>query len=74
LNISIKYYFAKTVPPPDVPPYLIKESGNRYEKWTRSGWTDKGDILKYFMGDYELREVSLQEAEEHMRTTALHLH
>jgi hypothetical protein len=29
--------------------------------------------LKYFMGDYEARKVSLQKAEERIRKTSLHL-
>lgn len=65
-----KYYLATGVPPPEVAPILIKESGNTYEKWTGSGWTTEGDPMKYLLGDSDLREVSLQEAEEHMRKIA----
>lgn len=65
-----KYYLATVVPPPVEPPMLIKESGNTFSKWDGEDWAKDQDAAQYLMGDYEVRQVSLQEAEEHMRGIA----
>jgi hypothetical protein len=57
-----KYYLATEVPPPVVSPVLIKDNGTIYSKWTGSGWETKGDPIKYLLGDYEVKEISEQEA------------
>lgn len=65
-----KYYLATSVPPPKAQKVLIKESGNHYSKWDGSKWVTDGDVLQYLMGDHELKVISMQEAEEHMRGIA----
>jgi hypothetical protein len=64
------YYLVTIVPLPKVPPILLKVNSQvHFEKWSASGWIE-GDYRYYFMGDYEFRQVSLEEAEEFMRGIA----
>jgi hypothetical protein len=64
-----RYFLAKTVPPPNEAAVLIKH-GKTVEQWRNGHWDSSNDPMKYLMGDYEVNEVSLQEAEEHMRGIA----
>jgi hypothetical protein len=64
------YYLVTIDPPTKYPPILIKACSQLdFEKWSGAAWI-KGDFRHYFMGDYEYRQVSLQEAEEFMRGIA----
>jgi hypothetical protein len=65
-----EYYLVTIVSPPKFPPTLIKASSQiHFERWSGSGWIE-GDFRYFLMGDYDYRQVSLQEAEEFMRGIA----